>query len=120
MRSNGAWCSLPPGRNGGKGAGHVKKVLDAFVNLNDAAAREVCAADSEIDGINRDIYQQVKKAIQEDSTRFEVLLQILHIARHLERIADHATNIAEDLIYLIEGRIVRHTTEVSDQADGIH
>jgi len=41
------------------------------------------------------------------------LLQILHISRHLERIADHATNIAEDLIYLIEGRIVRHTPEVS-------
>ena len=47
---------------------------------------------------------------------FESLLHIMHIARHLERIADHATNIAEDLIYLVEGRIVRHTPEVSDKA----
>jgi phosphate transport system protein len=43
------------------------------------------------------------------------LHQIINIARHLERIADHATNIAEDLIYLIEGRIVRHTQEVADK-----
>ena len=93
----------------------LKKILDAFVNLNDRAAHEVCAADSEIDLINRDIFQQVKKAVLQNPVLFEPLLQILHIARHLERIADHATNIAEDLIYLIEGRIVRHTPEVSDK-----
>jgi phosphate transport system protein len=94
----------------------LKKVLDAFVNLNEAAAHEVCAADSEIDAINRDIFQQVKKAVTQNPALFESLLHIMHIARHLERIADHATNIAEDLIYLIEGRIVRHTPEVSDKA----
>ena len=94
----------------------LKKVLDAFVNLNDTAAREVCAADSEIDAINRDIFQQIKKAVTQNPALFESLLQIMHIARHLERIADHATNIAEDLIYMIEGRIVRHTQEVSDKA----
>ena len=94
----------------------LKKVLDAFVNLNDGAAHEVRVADSEIDAINRDIFLQVKKAVTENPALFESLLQILHIARHLERIADHATNIAEDLIYLIEGRIVRHTMEVSDNA----
>jgi phosphate transport system protein len=77
-------------------------------------AREVCTADSEIDAINRDIFQQVKKAVAQNPAQFESFLQIMHIARHLERIADHATNIAEDLIYLIEGRIVRHTREVSD------
>ena len=93
----------------------LKKILDAFVNLNDKAAHEVCAADSEIDLINRDIFQQVKKAVLQNPVLFEPLLQILHIARHLERIADHATNIAEDLIYLIEGRIVRNTPEVSDK-----
>ena len=93
----------------------LKKVLDAFVNVNVVAAREVCAADSEIDAINRDTYQRVKKAVMEKPALFEPLLHILHIARHLERIADHATNIAEDLIYMIEGRIVRHTLEVSDK-----
>lgn len=95
----------------------LKKVLDAFVSRNGTAAREVCAADREIDDLNRDIYQQVKAAVARAPERFEPLLQVLHIARHLERIADHATNIAEDLIYLVEGRIVRHTAEVSDKTD---
>lgn len=91
----------------------LKKVLDAFVNLDEAAARAVCVADGEIDAIHREIFQQVKTAVTGNAQLFEPLLQILHISRHLERIADHATNIAEDLIYLIEGRIVRHTPEVS-------
>ena len=93
----------------------LKNVLDAFVNLNDSAAHQVCSADAEIDSIHREIFAQVKKAVMQKPELFESLLQILHIARHLERIADHATNIAEDLIYLIEGRIVRHTPEVSDK-----
>ena len=96
----------------------LKNVLDAFVNLDEAAARAVCAADGEIDAIHREIFQQVKTAVTGNAQLFEPLLQILHISRHLERIADHATNIAEDLIYLIEGRIVRHTPEVLEQKPG--
>lgn len=91
----------------------LKHVMDAFVNLDEAAARAVCAADREIDDIHLEIFQQVKTAVTGNAQLFEPLLQVLHISRHLERIADHATNIAEDLIYLIEGRIVRHTKEVS-------
>jgi phosphate transport system protein len=93
----------------------LKKVLDAFVNMSETAAREVCAEDNEVDEINREIFHQVKQAVIDNPPMFERLLQIMHISRHLERIADHATNIAEDLIYLIEGRIVRHTQEVSDK-----
>ncbi|MEI6810007.1 MAG: phosphate signaling complex protein PhoU [bacterium] len=93
----------------------LKKVLDAFVELDGIAAHEVCGSDKEIDEINREVYRLVKKAVLQNPELFESLLQIMHIARHLERIADHATNIAEDLIYLVEGRIVRHTEEVSDK-----
>jgi phosphate transport system protein len=95
-----------------KTEGLLKKVLDAFVNLDETAAREVCAADQDIDAMNQEIFQQVKEAIIKNPCLFESLLQIMHISRHLERIADHATNIAEDLIYLIEGRIVRHSIEI--------
>jgi len=116
-------CGLPSlgvpfrlGEMADKAQDMLKKVLDAFVGLNVAAAREVCAADCEIDEINRDIYRQVKKMVEQNPSLFEPLLQIMHIARHLERIADHATNIAEDLIFLVEGRIVRHSQEVSDKA----
>ncbi len=91
----------------------LKKVLDAFVNLDEAAARTVCADDEEVDAIHREHFEQVKTAVIANPQMFECLLQILHISRHLERIADHATNIAEDLIYLIEGRIVRHLPEVN-------
>lgn len=118
-----ALCAQPPanipfriGEMADKAQAMLKKVLDAFVTMNDAAAHEVCASDSQIDALNREIFEQVKRAVTQNPALFEPLLQIMHIARHLERIADHATNIGEDLIYLIEGRIVRHTDEVSDKA----
>ena len=96
-----------------KTLGLLKKVLDAFVNLRDAEAREVCVEDREIDDLNREIFEQVKAAVIKDPSRFESYLQVMSIARHLERIGDHATNIAEDLIYLIEGRIVRHAPDLA-------
>lgn len=108
---------FPIGEMADKAQAMLKKVLDAFVNEDAASAREVCHADSEIDEINHAVFRQVRQAVAGDPSLFEPLLQILHIARHIERIADHATNIAEDLIYLTEGRIVRHTKEVSDKAD---
>lgn len=112
-------CSQPPiampfrlGLMADKVQQMLKKVLDAFVNLDGTSARAVCTSDGAIDDLNREIFQQVKAGVLKDPESFERLLQILHISRHLERIADHATNIGEDLIYLIEGRIVRHTPEV--------
>ncbi len=86
----------------------LKKALDAFTSLNAAAAHEVCSMDGEINGIKKETFRQVRLAAMEVPWKFDSLMQVMHIARHLERIADHATNIAEDLIYLVEGRIVRH------------
>ncbi len=100
----------------GKAQMMLKKVLDAFVNQDETTAHEVCAADHEIDRIKDEIFQQAKTAIVKNPEQCDILIGIMNVARHLERIADHATNIAEDLIYLIEGRIVRHTPEVSDRA----
>jgi len=90
----------------------LAKSLDALINLDVAAANEVCRADDEVDAINRDMYEQVKKAIRKHPEHIEQLVHLLCVSRHLERVADHATNIAEDLIYLVEGRIVRHAPEV--------
>jgi phosphate transport system protein len=108
---------FPVGQMAERSEAMLKKVLDAFANLDGAAALEVCAEDREVDEIHREIFQRVKEAVTRNPQMFEPLLQILHISRFLERIADHATNIAEDLIYLIEGRIVRHTPEVSDKEE---
>ena len=86
----------------------LKQALDAFVNLDSSLAQQVCAADYEVDEMNRRIYPSVHEAIRRQPDRLEDLLHLLSVSRYLERIADHATNIAEDVIYLNEGEIVRH------------
>ena len=89
----------------------VHKSLDALVNMDGGLAREVCASDDEIDAMNRKMYHQVEEGIQQHPEQTRSLTHILSTSRHLERIADHATNIAEDVIYMTEGIIARHRTE---------
>ncbi len=89
----------------------LHKSLDALVNMDIGLAHEVLEADDEVDSINRQMYEQVKESILDHPHLIEGLIHLLSISRHLERIADHATNIAEDVIYMVEGRIVRHHAE---------
>ena len=85
--------------------------LDSLVDMDGKRAFEVCAADDEVDAINRQMYKQVEASIVAHPVWTQRLLHLLSISRHLERVADHATNIAEDVIYMVEGRIVRHKAE---------
>ncbi len=85
-----------------------KKSLDALVNLDLDEAFLVLTLDDEVDQIYRSISIQVKDLIRQSPDRVEYLINLLLISRYLERIADHATNIAEEVIYMIEGEIVRH------------
>lgn len=94
-----------------KGHAMLRNSLDALVNLDPRLARQVCADDDEVDAINRQIYEQVKEEIRNHPENLEPLIHLLSISRHIERIADQATNIAEDVIYMVEGKIVRHRTE---------
>ena len=89
----------------------LKKSLDALVNMNCELAYQVCEADDEVDAINRQMYDQVKQQIKQNPENIESLIHLLSVSRHLERIADHATNIAEDVIYMAKGEIIRHKTE---------
>ena len=89
----------------------LKNSLDALIELDSSIAVEVCAKDNEINNINKNIYAQVSSRIQESPHNTNYLLHCLSISRHLERIADYATNIAEDVIYMVEGRIIRHNYE---------
>ena len=86
----------------------LKSSLDALVNLDTDLAVKVCILDDEVDKINGEVHRLVKSAIKNNPEQGEHLINLLLISRHLERIADHATNIAEEVIYLIEGEIVRH------------
>jgi phosphate transport system protein len=86
----------------------LRESLDSLVNLNAGLARDVCVTDDEVDAINREMYDLVKAAIRIHPEQVDILIPYLSISRYLERIADHATNIAEDVIYMIEGEIARH------------
>ena len=86
----------------------LKKSLDALVNLDVDLAFKVCLLDDEVDKFNREAHRMVKDVIKDNPEHVEYFINLLLISRHLERIADHATNIAEEVIYLIEGEIVRH------------
>jgi phosphate transport system protein len=86
----------------------VRQSLDAFVNLDSRLARKVCRLDDEVDRLNHDIIDELVQPMQASPDMVVPGLSLFSATRHLERIADHATNIAEDVIYLVEGEIVRH------------
>jgi phosphate transport system protein len=86
----------------------VRQALDAFVNLNISLARVVHRLDDEVDLLNTQIIQEIIETMKKAPELIEPGLSMFSATRHLERIADHATNIAEDVIYLVEGDIVRH------------
>lgn len=86
----------------------LKKSLDAVVNMDLDVAVNVCISDDEVDDFQNEAYDVIKQAIHDNPDRVEYLINLLLISRHLERIADHATNIAEEVVYMIEGEIVRH------------
>jgi phosphate transport system protein len=89
----------------------LKMSLDSLVTLNIGLAREVLVKDDGVDAMNREMYLQVQDGIRRRPDQLDQLIHILSASRHLERIADHCTNIAEDVIYLAEGEIVRHKAE---------
>jgi phosphate transport system protein len=86
----------------------LKRSLDALVNLDSDLAQMVRLKDDEVDDENRVIYDKVKKAIRSQAHLVGYMVNFFLISRHLERIADLATNIAEEVIYLTEGEILRH------------
>jgi len=86
----------------------VRESLDAFVNLDTRQARRVCRLDHEVDRYNNEIIQELIGMMKESPAKVEAGLSLFSATRHLERIADHATNIAEDVVYLVEGIIIRH------------
>jgi phosphate transport system protein len=89
----------------------LRKSLDALVKMDSKLAYEVCAADDEIDAMDRQMQLIAQDAVHTYPEQTECLMHLRSASGNLERVADHATNIAEDVIYMIEGRIVRHKVE---------
>jgi phosphate transport system protein len=86
------------------------KALDALVNADTRLARAIIALDEEVDALHSSNYQLFKEQVRSNPESVDHLLHFLVVSRNLERIADLATNIAEDVIYLNEGKIIRHTS----------
>jgi phosphate transport system protein len=89
----------------------VRRALDAFVNSDAPGARAVIRTDARIDEANDAIIAELIEQMKRSPEHVEAALSLFSATRHLERIADHATNIAEDVIYLVEGEVVRHHHE---------
>ncbi|HEX2641620.1 MAG TPA: phosphate signaling complex protein PhoU [Thermoanaerobaculia bacterium] len=88
----------------------VRKSLDAFVNRDVDLATEVCRSDDDVDGLYKQIFRELLTYMIEDPKTVSRALHLLLISRNMERIADHATNIAEDVIYYVSGRDIRHSS----------
>jgi phosphate transport system protein len=86
----------------------VREALDSFVRKDAALAREVCERDDEADDLYRRLFRELVGSMKESPGKVERALHLLLAARNLERIADHATNVAEDVIYYLEAQDVRH------------
>lgn len=97
----------------------LHRSIDAYVDLNTELARRVCAEDDEIDQMNRQLIDQLIAYMHRSPDQLDALLHLFSAVRQVERVADHATNIAEDVVYLVEGRIIRHARKSESQMKAV-
>jgi len=88
--------------------GMVKDALDAFVKRDSALARDVLTRDDLVDHLNYQVFNELLLFMIQDPKTISRAVKITYISKYLERIADHATNIAEMVVYMVEGKIIRH------------
>ncbi len=89
----------------------LKTSLDSLINCSEPKAQEVLNIEPRVDELNGNIHQRVRDFYSKNIERLKYSLEILAVARTLERIADHTTNIAEDVIYMVTGKIIRHVSK---------
>ena len=89
----------------------LRDSLNALVNMEVGLAHSVCMRDDEVDRMKHQIREQAEELIGQHPERARALIRLMAVTRNLERIADCATNVAEDVIYLAEAKIVRHAAE---------
>jgi phosphate transport system protein len=95
----------------------VRECLDAFVRSNAALARKVCADDDFVDNLTHQLFRELLSFMIENPGTITRAIRLTFIGKYLERIADHATNVSELVVYMVEGKIVRHTTPPVLSAD---
>jgi phosphate transport system protein len=93
----------------------VKDVLDAFVDGNSRLARSVCERDDLVDGLNDQVFRELLTYMISDPTTIPRALHLIIVSRCLERIADHATNIAEDVIFMVDALVIKHHADTKGE-----
>jgi phosphate transport system protein len=91
--------------------------IEAFVTENVNEARLICKQDEIVDSYNRHIYHQIVGLLKDNPAQVQDYLHLLRIAKNLERIADLSTNIAENTVYLVQGRVIKHHNEETVSQD---
>ena len=91
----------------------IRNSLDSFARRDAELARKVLMSDDEVDAMCDRLYAEIRKNMAEDASRVNAGIEYLFIARGLERLADHATNIAEDVLFFLQGIDVRHNSEIT-------
>ena len=89
----------------------VKDSLDAFVRRDPILARDVCRRDDDVDQLNDQVFRELLTYMISDTKTITRAVDLILVGRHLERIADHATNVAEDVIYFVQGKNIKHHLE---------
>ena len=89
----------------------VRDVLDAFVNRDSKLARSVCARDDVVDGLNSQVFRELLTFMISDPKTITRAVHLMIVCRCLERIADHATNIAEDVIFMVDALVIKHRAD---------
>ena len=89
----------------------LHRSIDSYVELDSEIARNVIKEDDRVDEMNREIIDELVETMKGSPDLIEPAMHLFSASRHIERVADHATNIAEDVVYLVEGEIIRHGTD---------
>jgi phosphate transport system protein len=96
----------------------VKDVLDAFVNRDSRLARSVCQRDDLVDGLNDQVFRELLTYMISDPKTITRAVHLMIVCRCLERIADHATNIAEDVIFMVDALVIKHHADEKKEGQG--
>jgi phosphate transport system protein len=93
----------------------VKDALDAFVKHDSRLARSVCERDDLVDGLNDQVFRELLNYMMADPKTVARAIHLMIVARCLERIADHATNVAEDVIFIVDGLVIKHYADIKEE-----
>jgi phosphate transport system protein len=94
----------------------VRDSINAFINRDEDLARDVCVRDDEVDALDDQIFRELLTFMMEDPHTVQRAVALILVSRNLERLADHATNIGEDVIYMVKGKTIKHHMEQKKRA----